>query len=428
LVDTFQTQANEIADYLAQRHAAILLAWRGAIRKDPALTSGDSLPPAELIDHVPAVLVAFEHGVRQGLDSAASSIAPDLAAAHGLQRWQQGYDLREVTHEWGKLNECVIAELDCYAKAHRETSLEAMAFTRRVWTRLCSGGIEASVHQYFTLQQQESAGHVQDLESALDGLRLVEHERNEVWRQAAHDLRGNLGVVANVTVGLTRHAESGAPTDDFVRILMRNVTSLYQLLDDVTNLARLQAGRETRQIDTVDASNIFRTLCEDIRPLATQRGLELIDEGPAGFAVQGDSVKLRRIAQNLMMNAVKYTRSGYVKVSWGDSAAEDPKRWLLCIQDTGPGFHTQSAQAIAEALEPAAAAPSQSGSKDESRTLEDISPQGVVARTVSSMSGEGIGLSIVKRLCEMLDATIEMHSVQNEGTTFNILFPRQYGA
>ncbi len=427
-MDAFQTEVNAIADYVAQRHAAILLAWRSAIRRDPALTSGDSLPPAELIDHVPAVLVAFEQGVRQGLDPSSQSLAPDLAAAHGLQRWQQGYDLREVTHEWGKLNECVIAELDSFAKAHGETSLDAMAFTRRVWTRLCSGGIEASVHQYFTLQQQESAGHVQDLESALDGLRLVEHERNEVWRQAAHDLRGNLGVVANVTVGLTRHAERGAPTDDFIRTLMRNVTSLYQLLDDVTNLARLQAGRETRQIDALDASSIFRTLCEDIRPLAQQRGLDLIDDGPAGFAVQGDSVKLRRIAQNLLMNAVKYTRSGHVKVSWGDSAPEDPKRWLLRIQDTGPGFHTKSAQAIAEALEPDAAAATEPSPNENSRTLEDVSPQGVVAKAVSSTAGEGIGLSIVKRLCEMLDATIEMHSVQNEGTTFLILFPRQYGA
>jgi signal transduction histidine kinase len=417
---TFENEVSDIADHLARCHAAIVLAWQGAIRRDPALTSGDSLPPAELIDHVPAVLVAFEHAVRQGLDTSAQAIAPDLAAAHGLQRWQQGYDLREVTHEWGKLNESVIAELDRYAKAHPAVSLDALAFTRRVWSRMCSDGIEASVHQYFTLQQQESAGHVQDLESALDGLRLIEHDRNEVWRQAAHDLRGNLGVVANVTVGLTRHGESSGPREDFVRILMRNVTSLYQLLDDVTNLARLQAGRETRQIDALDASSIFQVLCEDVRPLAQQRGLELIEDGPDGFAVHGDAVKIRRIAQNLLMNAVKYTHSGSVRVSWGDSTAEDPKRWLLCIQDTGPGFHTKSAQAIAEALEPTA--------QESAPALSDTSPQGVAARTVSSEAGEGIGLSIVKRLCDMLDATLEMHSVENVGTTFKIFFPRRYSS
>jgi len=426
VLEEFQTEVSAVADHIAQHHAAILLAWRGAIRRDPTLTSGDSLPPAELIDHVPAVLVTFEHDLRQGLDADAQHIAPDLAAAHGLQRWQQGYDLREVTHEWGKLNECVIAELDRYAKEHVEASLEAMAFARRVWTRLCSDGIEESVHQYFTLQQQESAGHVMDLESALDGLRLLEHDRNEIWRQAAHDLRGNLGVVANVTVGLTRHGDSIGPRDDFVRILMRNVTSLYQLLDDVTSLARLQAGRETRHIDAIDASSIFQTLCEDVRPLARQRGLDLMDEGPAGFAVQGDAVKIRRIAQNLLMNAVKYTRTGMVKVTWGDSAPEDSKRWLLCIQDTGPGFHTKSAQAIAEALEPTATAAVESTQEESARKLTDVSPQSVVAKSVSPESGEGIGLSIVKRLCEMLDATIEMHSEQNVGTTFNIFFPRQY--
>ena len=56
-------------------------------------------------------------------------------------------------------------------------------------------------------------------------------------------------MVANVTVGLTRHGRSAASRDDFVRILMRNVTSLHQLLNDMTSLARLQAGRETRQIE-----------------------------------------------------------------------------------------------------------------------------------------------------------------------------------
>ncbi|HTT04759.1 MAG TPA: sensor histidine kinase [Steroidobacteraceae bacterium] len=423
----FQDEVHAIADHLAQRHAAILLAWRQAIRRDPTISSGDSLPPAELIDHVPGVLVSLEQGIRQGLDGSTQSNAPQLAAAHGLQRWQQGYDLREVTHEWGKLNECVIIELDRYVKANPAVSIEAMAFARGVWTRLCSEGIESSVHQYFTLQQQESAGHVQELESALDSLRIVEHQRNEVWQQAAHDLRGNLGVVANVTVGLTRSGMNPGPQDDFVRILMRNVTSLYQLLDDVTNLARLQAGRETRQIDSIDASTILKALCEDVRPLAQQRDLDLIEEGPAGFAVHGDSVKIRRIAQNLLMNAVKYTRKGHIKVSWGDSAPEDGKRWLLCIQDTGPGFHTRAASAIAEALEPTSGAASASSSDGKlPQPLQGVTPHGVVARSISSESGEGIGLSIVKRLCEMLDATMEMHSVEGEGTTFKIFFPRQY--
>src|SRR6202040_2681907 len=112
-------------------------------------------------------------------------------------------------------------------------------------------------------------------------------------------------VGANATVGLAHGALHEGTRDDFVRILMRNVTSLHHLLDDVTSLARLQAGRETRQIEPLDISAIMQALCEGIRPMATERGLFLKCEGPPGLSADGDAVKIRRISQNLLLNAVK---------------------------------------------------------------------------------------------------------------------------
>jgi signal transduction histidine kinase len=258
------------------------------------------------------------------------------------------------------------------------------------------------------------------LETALEEIRALERQRGDLWREAAHDLRGNLSVVANVTVGLTRRGKEDSSRDDFVRILVRNVSSLHQLLDDVTSLARLQAGREVRQIAPLDVTPILHSLCESIRPVALQRGLYLKCEGPAGLAADGDTVKIRRIAQNLILNAVKYTRAGGINVSWGDSAPNDSKRWILSIQDTGPGFHTASAQPLAAALEPATEAKSMT---DSHTVLEDAAMQ-----TLHGDAGEGIGLSIVKRLCDMLDASIEMQSIKDQGTTFRILFPRHYAS
>jgi signal transduction histidine kinase len=434
-LDNLPRELATLADHLSLHREAILIAWRCAIQRDPAITSGDSLPRSELFDHIPGLLRAFERGIRgadSGAEQRAEEDAQDQAAAHGLQRWQQGYDLREVSREWGKLNQCVLAELDRYAKDTPALSLDAMTRAREVWALLLSTGIETSVHQYFTLQQQEAAGHVKDLESALEGVRALEQERGAVWQQAAHDLRGNLGVVANVTVGLTRHGGSDASREDFVRILMRNVTSLHQLLDDVTSLARLEAGRESRQIEPLDATGILEPLCEGIKPLAQQRGLQLLSKGPTGLAVEGDAVKIRRIAQNLILNAVKYTREGSVRVTWGDSAPGDPKRWMLSVADTGPGFHTPSGRPLAAALDPAAEPASgppvpDKDSRQSARVINDPSTPGNELRSfLRGEAGEGIGLSIVKRLCEMLDATIEMESVKDQGTTFRIFFPRRY--
>jgi signal transduction histidine kinase len=356
------------------------------------------------------MLATFERALHGPIDHAAGMVqaaGQQPAAAHGLQRWRQGYDLREVTRELGKLNECVVAELDAYAAGHAELSHAASGASRRVWAAMCSTGIEESVGQYFELQKQEAAGHVKDLESALADIRELEKQRADLWRQAAHDLRGNLGVVANATVALTHGELRESSRDDFVRILMRNVTSLHHLLDDVTSLARLQAGREQRRIDPLDVTQIMQQLCEGIRPLAQQHRLFLRCEGPPGFAAEGDVVKIRRIAQNLILNAVKFTQEGGITVSWGDSDANDSKRWMLSIQDTGPGIRSDAGTPLSSALE----------DKPESRRKGD---------SAASDTGEGIGLSIVKRLCDMLDASIELKSVEGVGTTFRILFPRQY--
>jgi signal transduction histidine kinase len=413
-------ERSALAKHLSSRRAAILEAWRGAIKSDPALNTGDSLPRAQLFDHIPAILLTFERELRvtSGDAEAMSGAAQEYAAAHGLQRWQQGYGLREVTRELGKLNECVVTELDSYTLANPQVSHQVIAGARRAWAALCGTGIEESVGQYFQLQQQEAAGHVKDLESALAEIQDLEQQRADLWRQAAHDLRGNLGVVANATVGLAHGGIREATRDDFVRILMRNVTTLHHLLDDVTSLARLQAGREQRQIEPLDVTPIVQQLCEGIRPLAQQRHLFLRCDGPPGFAADGDAVKIRRIVQNLVLNAVKFTREGGITVSWGDSDAQDAKRWALSVTDTGPGFHSDSGKPLAQALTNAPEPPAATG---ESPPGREDRRSGAVAE-----AGEGIGLSIVKRLCELLDATIEVKSAANVGTTFRVLFPRHY--
>src|SRR5580658_9916408 len=268
-MDSMQTELAMLGTHMSGRQDAILRAWQSAINRDPKLSTGDALPRVQLLDHIPAILAIFVTELRSAAGpaasdqvSAAEQAGEGPATAHGLQRWRQGYDLREVTRELGKLNECVIAELDSYTEAHPQVSHATTAAARRIWSALASTAVEQSVGQYFELEQREAAGHVQDLETALDEVQQLEEQRAELWRQAAHDLRGNLGVVANATVALTHTSLHESSRDDFVRILMRNVTSLHHLLEDVTSLARLQAGQEQRRIEPLDVSPIMQQLCE----------------------------------------------------------------------------------------------------------------------------------------------------------------------
>jgi len=422
---TLATELAALASWLGQRRDKILQAWRSAVRTDPQLTTGDSLPRAQLYDHIPALLHAFEHKLdpaAAGAGGATLEEQHESAAAHGLHRWQQGYNLREVTRELGLLNECVVTELEHYARARPRLEHEVMASARRLWAELCSIGIAESTAQYFRLQQMEARGHMLDLEQALDKLRELEQTRAELWQQAAHDLRGNLGVVANATAGLTQQQTGDAARDRLLRLLGRNVASLRHLLDDVTGLARLQAGQEERRLAALDVAQLVHELSEDLQPFAQERGLSLRCTGPVPFVVEGDAVKIRRIAQNLVINAIKYTRDGGIDLAWGDSADNDARRWVLRVEDSGPGFHAGPGAPMAGALEEA------TDVAKESEPGPDASagPAPVDARPVSQAQGEGIGLSIVKRLCELLDASVELQSVAGRGTRFRILLPRQY--
>jgi signal transduction histidine kinase len=431
-------QLAALAVHVTARREAILQTWRKAVERDPEMMTGASLPRAQLNDHVPELLDAYSDKllVVTGKQQRAFDDAhKDDAAAHGLQRWQQGYDLREVSREWGRLQLCMADELETYALAHPELESGVMSTARRAWIEICTEGASESTSQYFHLQQIEALGHVRDLELALEQVQALEQQRGALWQQAAHDLRGNLGVVANATAVLSMQNVPQHRRDDFVRVLDRNVSSLRALLEDVTSLARLQAGQEQRQIKPFDAAVVVKELCERMQSLADESGLFLKLEGPSQLKVDGDSIKVQRIAQNLLLNAIKYTRTGGVTVSWGDSRKNDPQRWMLCVQDTGPGFHAGPGAPMAGALEAAT---------EESRQIDQAARAGVPPHTTGASAlpavgdsdsrpihqehGEGIGLSIVKRLCELLDASVEIESPPDGGTTIRVLFPRAYAA
>lgn len=434
-------QLAALAAHLTSRRTDILRAWRSSVDKDPELTAPSSLPRTQFNDHIPALLDAFEkrlHAWPRSESASSEQQRTEDAASHGLQRWQQGYRLREVSREWGHLHLCLVDELASYSIAHPELEPGVMPTAWRALAELCSQGVSESTTQYFQLEQVEAAGHVRDLEQTLEEVRELERRRTQLFRQAAHDLRGNVGVVNNVTTGLTQAAVPETMRDEFLGLLQRSVSSLNSMLDEVMDLARLQAGYELPNVKAFDAAALLKELFHNLQPLATERGLLLKADGPDTLTVEGDAVKIGRIAQNLLLNALKYTSDGGVTLRWGDSRNNDPKRWMLCVQDTGPGIHAGPGAPMTEALQGATiesrqvdkALPSgeqQSASREqESSVAAHLSPPD--PRPVHQVRGEGIGLSIVKRLCELLDASMEVESMPNEGTTFRIVLPRHYNA
>lgn len=422
------TEFTRIAQHLGHRRAEIIAAWRTANTRDPALVSGSALPAIQLIDHIPSILDAFEARLVQpsGAGNGADRMGEEAAAAHGLHRWQQGYDLSEVIRELGLLNEVMAGELDSYADLPG-VSGSSLSQARHEWARAFTSHVEESSVRYFELQRLEAAGHVEDLEYALHELNDIDRERAERWREIAHDLRGNVQIVSTAAQGLRLGQQHAQRSERFLAMLEHNIGTLRHLLDDVTELTRLRAGHESRQLASLDASPLITGLCDGLRAYALARELYLRCGGPTTLRVTGDAAKVTRIAQNLILNALKYTEKGGVEVSWG-MMTDESNRWFLAVTDTGPGFQAGPSAPITAALKEATEiAETVETSKPVLASQEAPSLHRRVSRpSRHQRAGEGIGLSIVKRLTELLDSTVEVESVYGAGTTFRILFPATY--
>jgi signal transduction histidine kinase len=425
-----------LASHLAHRRDAILSEWRRAVDADPELNTASTITRAQFVDHIPAVLDAFEWrlSARNPTDhEQARDEQMESASEHGLHRWQQGYNQPETMLEWGHLHLCLLQELENFQALNPHVESRAMQIARRELVRLCSDGMCASASRYARLQQTEAASRVSELEVALAQLKVLEQKRADAWREAAHDLRGRAHVIANASAVLTREDVPDQYRTRFSEMLNLGVKSLNKLLADLMDQARLEAGHEHRQVVHFDVASLLKEFCDSMRPLAAERNLFLLANGPTTLMVDGDAGKIQRIVQNLVLNAIKVTEKGGVRVTW--EAGNNLKRpqWALCVQDTGPGFKRGSASPLERVLKRATAEALEVEQRNDSPSQDSL--QADSAPTLPSQTkplspgvpaGEGIGLSIVKRLCELLDASLELESSEGEGTTFRVIFPRHY--
>ena len=423
---TLREQLAALTAHLSGRREAVLLAWREVVNADPELATASNVSLTHFLDLASDVLRSFERKLRAGYADPETREDEERAWEHGSHRWQQGYSLREMVREWGHFQGCMTDELERYAASHPELESGVMPFARRLWAASCNEAITNSVERYAALQQAEAAGVLRDLQTALEQVKRLDLQRAEAWHEAAHDLRGNVDLVVSSTYILSEEGIPESLRAKAVGTLQSGVSSLRHLLEDLISLARLEAGRERRNLETFDAAALLRGMALALEPLARERSLSLETEGPETLVVEGDRPKVQRIVQNLILNALRYTREGRVTVTWGETRGEDLDRWRVRIQDTGPGlqalFGVPLGAAVAEATHGAKRAEEKQGELG----IEPAPDPGPTPTPSFQPPGEGIGLSIVKRLCELLEATLEAASRPGEGTVFQIVFPRRY--
>jgi signal transduction histidine kinase len=423
---------DQLAAYLESRRDELLRLWREAVSRDPEVASNPGLSRTLLEDHMPDILADFVRRLRA--EHALHAMQAELqhrrdAAEHGMQRWQQGYDIRETMREWGHLQSVMLHELARYAARHPNVQPSVMETAREVLTKLCMEGNCESATRYMQMQQAEATSRMRDLESSLRALQALEDERARLLRETAHDLRGNASVIANATTLLAKPQVAGPERDRFYELLQQRIRSMGAMLTDLAELARIEAGQDPLKIESYDAAERVRGFCEVLRPVAAARNLFLKYEGLDTLPVEGDLLKLQRIVQNLLVNALQVTERGGIVVR---ALAEGTKCWIVSVEDTGPGFPLQAAGELRHALKRATDEAHRVDvrelvGKGETRAHEPATmPAATDPGTAEMPSGEGIGLSIVKRLCDVLGATLDLETAPGHGTTFRVTFPVHY--
>ncbi|HEX6984255.1 MAG TPA: sensor histidine kinase, partial [Planctomycetaceae bacterium] len=343
-----QADLDALAAFLLKRRDAILAEWRDRLELDAESSVTARLTRAEFFDHVPRFLNALHARLRRP-EGPPDGHAGEAAADHGAHRWQQGFNLLEVTREWGHLHRTLLQELESFAAAHPRVSPQTSFAARDRVAELIHDGVSRSVAEYHRLQRVEAEARARDLERLLS--RHVEQGRvrGESLRAASHDLKGGLSIIwtaAEVLAGGSDDAERA----EMVGLIRSAAAELGAMLSDLLDLSRLEAGLEERRVEPFDAAELLRELCRTSAPLADAGGLRLSGSGPVSLAVRGDRLKVRRVAQNLVLNALKYTREGGVEVRW---QAEPHDRWSFAVRDTGPGLPAGTAAPLVEEIEAA---------------------------------------------------------------------------
>ncbi|WP_068863627.1 ATP-binding protein [Erythrobacter dokdonensis] len=226
------------------------------------------------------------------------------------------------------------------------------------------------------------------LAEAKDEAELANLSKTRFLAAASHDLLQPLNA-ARLFVSALGEKRLATSTRGLVSQTSVALDSVEDLLEALFEISRLDAGAIQPEIGAIDLGRILSALRIEFAPLARSRGLEFeVAETP--LFVASDAQMLRRVLQNLVSNALRYTATGGVKVA----ARREGDAVVVSVTDTGPGI------ALAE----------QKVVFDEFRRLD----------ATRRIPGHGLGLAIVRRSCAKLGHRVELLSEPGQGAIFSI--------
>ncbi|WP_068900217.1 PAS domain-containing sensor histidine kinase [Planomonospora sphaerica] len=180
---------------------------------------------------------------------------------------------------------------------------------RREGDRLLVDGITSDVTERRRLAEQREL-LLARWQEQVRRLRELDRMKDELVALVSHELRSPIGAIRGYASLLLDDPELSTEQRAFTDVIDRKSAHLQRLVDDLLDLARLDAGRIALEPRPVALDGLVRQAVDDHRPAATAKRLAVRAEAAAGLWVRADPVRLRQVLDNLLSNAVKYTPDG----------------------------------------------------------------------------------------------------------------------
>jgi len=242
-----------------------------------------------------------------------------------------------------------------------------------------------------------------EIEDKAEHLRRADEMKSRFLSNTSHELRTPLSSIRALSKLLLDRMD-GELTPEQERqvwLIERTATEMSELVNDLLDLAKIEAGRVEAQPAPVVVENLFRALKGMMRPLVDAERVDLVfDNGGIEEAFDSDEGMLSQILRNFVSNALKFTEDGSVRVS----AAHDPESDMLtfAVTDTGIGIDPDHLHLIFE---------------------EFTQVENPLQRR---SKGTGLGLPLCRRLAELLGGRVDVNSRPGVGSTFMLTLPRQF--
>jgi two-component system chemotaxis sensor kinase CheA len=224
--------------------------------------------------------------------------------------------------------------------------------------------------------------------------------KSEFLANMSHELRTPLNsiMILSKVLGENENRELTARQVEFANLIHRSGEELLTLINDVLDLAKIEAGKQTLVCEPVKLGELTDYVRRMFEPHAHQKKLELLTESAPDLPaeIRTDRIRVHQILKNLLSNAVKFTERGRVEVAFSRAGADEIE---IAVSDTGIGIPADKLDWIFEAFAQA---------------------EGGTSR---KYGGTGLGLSIVKELAERLGGSIRVESVLEQGSTFRLVLP-----